>query len=261
MSEDKSTCAPEVRYREIKPGYRVGDDGSVWSCLQSRCLPSGSRSLPGSRKRQLGGEWRELKPSNLASGHLHLWLGRGKSIYVHRLVLEAFIGPCPDGMECRHLDGDPGNNRLENLCWGTPQQNADDRILHGRSRDQNHSSKLTEADVREILALRQRGKFIGDIARWYNVTPVNIQAILYGRSWNHVTGIPKPPPPEERVQRKSLTPDQVHEILMLLKDGVSNNEIAVRFGVSSLTITHIKKGRTWKVLVERFNRAGEDTVR
>ena len=68
-------------------------------------------------------------------------------------------------------------------------------------------------------------------------------------------------PDQLRSWVNSLTPDQVHEILMLLKDGVSNNEIAVRFGVSSLTITHIKKGRTWKVLVERFNRAGEDTVR
>ena len=39
---------------------------------------------------------------------------------VHRLVLEAFVGPCPEGMCCRHFpDRDPSNNKLENLSWGT----------------------------------------------------------------------------------------------------------------------------------------------
>ena len=51
--------------------------------------------------------------------------------FVHRVVLEAFVGPRPEGMECRHLDGNPLNNRLENLCWGTPSENAWDRVHHG----------------------------------------------------------------------------------------------------------------------------------
>lgn len=63
-------------------------------------------------------------------GHIAAGITR-KTRYFHRLVLEAFIGPCPEGMECRHLDGDAGNNRLENLAWGTPIENGEDKVRHG----------------------------------------------------------------------------------------------------------------------------------
>ncbi len=47
---------------------------------------------------------------------------------LHRLICEAFHGPCPEGQECRHLDGDPSNNRPENLVALTKQQH---HKLHG----------------------------------------------------------------------------------------------------------------------------------
>jgi len=50
---------------------------------------------------------------------------------VHQLVLEAFVGPCPPGMEVRHLNGDAGDNRLENLRYGTRSENMLDRVTHG----------------------------------------------------------------------------------------------------------------------------------
>ncbi|MES5383891.1 NUMOD4 motif-containing HNH endonuclease [Mycolicibacterium conceptionense] len=50
---------------------------------------------------------------------------------VGRLVLAAFVGPCPDGMECCHNDGDAGNNRLENLRWDTHSANVLDCVKHG----------------------------------------------------------------------------------------------------------------------------------
>ena len=46
--------------------------------------------------------------------------------YIHRLVLESFVGPCPDGMETRHLDGNRENNHFQNLCWGTHSENMKD---------------------------------------------------------------------------------------------------------------------------------------
>jgi hypothetical protein len=49
----------------------------------------------------------------------------------HRLVLEAFVGPCPPGHECAHGDGNPGNPRLTNLRWATPTENHADKKLHG----------------------------------------------------------------------------------------------------------------------------------
>ena len=55
--------------------------------------------------------------------------------YVHELVLEAFDRPRPEPhFQVRHLDGNPRNNRLTNLAWGTPAENAQDKIRHGTSR-------------------------------------------------------------------------------------------------------------------------------
>ena len=88
-----------------------------------------------------------LKPGTYRSGHKHVTFTRvtdaGKdreTFQVHRLVMLAFVGPCPEGMQVRHLDGDPANNRLPNLAFGTPVENARDRDeIHGR----NYRSNLT----------------------------------------------------------------------------------------------------------------------
>ena len=50
---------------------------------------------------------------------------------VHVLVLSTFVGPRPDGMEVRHLDGNSLNNSLENLAWGTHKENTQDAFVHG----------------------------------------------------------------------------------------------------------------------------------
>lgn len=66
--------------------------------------------------------------------------GATKRQWVHRLVLSAFTGPCPPGMECCHNDGDPSNNRPENLRWDTRSSNARDKRVHGT--DPNASRTL-----------------------------------------------------------------------------------------------------------------------
>ncbi len=75
-----------------------------------------------------------LKPAPERAGHLKvsLWrYGSGSSRWVHRLVAEAFLGPCPDGQEVRHLDGIPANNKISNLVYGTRTENILDAIRHG----------------------------------------------------------------------------------------------------------------------------------
>lgn len=61
-------------------------------------------------------------------------IARRRSYLVHRLVGEAFLGPQPHGMHTRHLDGDPTNNRLTNLAYGTPAENAADTKRHALER-------------------------------------------------------------------------------------------------------------------------------
>ena len=101
--------------------------------------------------------------------------------YAHRLVLEAFVGPCPDGHEGRHLDDDGMNCRLGNLAWGTRRQNAEDRRRNGAYRAGSGSAhKLTEGQVRTI---RSAEGSHASVAARYGVTPEQISNIRRGKSW------------------------------------------------------------------------------
>ena len=74
---------------------------------------------------------RVLRPGPSNFGHLSVVLGKNNTQFVHKLVLLAFVGPAPNKHECRHLNGDPADNRLENLCWGTRHENIMDSVRHG----------------------------------------------------------------------------------------------------------------------------------
>lgn len=68
------------------------------------------------------------------TGYVYVRLNRnnvGKGKLVHRLVLEAFVGPAPEGMECCHNDDKKGNNHLSNLRWDTKSENQLDRVRNG----------------------------------------------------------------------------------------------------------------------------------
>lgn len=57
--------------------------------------------------------------------------GRARSFKVHRLVLEAFTGPAPEGHEACHNNGNRGDARLVNLRWDDHSSNMRDRRRHG----------------------------------------------------------------------------------------------------------------------------------
>lgn len=113
---------PVVGYEGL---YEVSDLGNIRSLDRVTQTPSGGQ------RRYYG---KLLKPAVLRKGHLMVFLyrsGQSKPTLVHRAVLTAFIGECPDGMECCHRNDDPQNNRLENLYWGTRSQNQLDRARNG----------------------------------------------------------------------------------------------------------------------------------
>lgn len=67
-------------------------------------------------------------------GYVQYLLSNGKTkLYrtAHSLVAQEFIGPRPHGLEVRHLNGNPSDNRVENLRYGTHQENAQDMLKHG----------------------------------------------------------------------------------------------------------------------------------
>ena len=100
-----------------------------------------------------------------------------KYVLVHRLVLEAFVGPCPQGMQTLHADDNPANNCLSNLSWGTPKRNHETIDRKGEA---NGRAKLTADDVREIRSSALSTK---ELAEAFNTTQKYIQNILRGVTW------------------------------------------------------------------------------
>ncbi|MFV2195998.1 NUMOD4 motif-containing HNH endonuclease [Nocardiopsis sp. LOL_012] len=72
-----------------------------------------------------------LTPWLNRNGYLRVALGRDGHHYVHRLVAAAWLGPCPEGQQTRHLDGDKLNNRAPNLAYGSNSDNLLDSVRHG----------------------------------------------------------------------------------------------------------------------------------
>ncbi len=171
-----------VKYRPVTGflGYRVGDDGSVWSCWKR----------VGFGKVAMSSTWRRKSISINKSGRCIVMLSvkdKSYSRQVHRLVLTAFVGPCPPGMECCHEDGNPLNNRLSNLRWDTKEANGRDAARHGKNRgERNGQAVLTET---EVVALRRdyaEGMSRKELSMKYKLTVTGVDNVTHNRVWRHL---------------------------------------------------------------------------
>ena len=141
-----------------------------------------------------------MKPILAKTGYFVVGLKQSRHkipLVIHRLVLEAFVGLCPEGMECRHLDGNPKNNNLSNLRLGTRSENQQDSVSHGTKYSHfkigekinvgvnNPMAKLSEYEVRQIKKLKGT---LSQATRAYmfGVSPGAIQSIDDGRTWENV---------------------------------------------------------------------------
>lgn len=107
--------------------------------------------------------------------------------YLHRLICEAFHGPCPDGHVCRHLDGDKTNNSASNLAWGTQSQNNKDKAKHGTSPDgeRNPRAKLKSGDVLAMREMRlHTSASFKEIANLFNVSTMTAYRAVTRQSWS-----------------------------------------------------------------------------
>ncbi len=107
---------------------------------------------------------------------------------VHVMILLTFKGPRPEGKQTRHLDGNPLNNNLSNLVYGTHGENTDDRVLHGTNKPgaSNGNSKLSEEDVIKIRSYSSSGKSQRQIATIFSVSQTNVRDIIKKRIWKHI---------------------------------------------------------------------------
>ncbi len=110
--------------------------------------------------------------------------GRVRTVRIHTLVLEAFVGPRPDGLEACHANGDPADNRLTNLRWDTRVANCADRARHGRTRrgERHHNAVLSDQDVHEIRRRRAAGETGVSLAAEFGVSPAQISRVVHRKS-------------------------------------------------------------------------------
>lgn len=116
--------------------------------------------------------------------------GKIVKVYRHRLVAETFIGPCPDGFECRHLDGDKSNADISNLRWGSPKQNSEDKLRHGTHKEgaSHPGSKLSDESVIGMKERRTQGMAYNKIANEFGVSTMTAFRAIKGMSWRNVNG-------------------------------------------------------------------------
>ena len=154
--------------------YAVSDRGQVMSMNYARTgLPQVMRQA----------QRRGYRAVQLQTG------SEGKTLSVHSLVMLAFAGPRPKGMQVNHVNGIKHDNRLANLEYVTASENRKHsyRIGLASNAGENHSGhKLTDEIVRDIIVRLHNGESQASIARDVGVDPSNISHIKRGRLWTHV---------------------------------------------------------------------------
>lgn len=196
-----STKALEFADIPDYPGYRACNNGTIWSfCAIAKKSPVTWKQLkPNPRKR----DGRKRVPVKRADGTRRL-------AYVSNLVLEAFVGPRPDGMECCHWDGNCLNDELHNLRWDT--------------------------HVNNIADMKRQGRVIGRRLDGTRKSKKNLNKEF------------KPIIKPYRHSRAKLTESDVLVIRRRLAEGEVQKEIAKSFGVSSDTVMRIANNETWRYL-------------
>lgn len=170
------------------PGYSVSADGKVFS-----------------HRKRVGRGYvidtdyiRELEGHVGYKGYRSVGISVGRKVRVvrvHVLVADAFHGPRPEGLETRHLDGNPLNNAAENLKYGTALENYEDQVRHGTAAnltiyqqggESNPSAKLKDRQVPIIRELYRCGMSINELAALMDMSECAMSKLVRGHSWKNV---------------------------------------------------------------------------
>jgi len=133
-----------------------------------------------------------LKPRPHRQGYVETKLSRNsqnKVVMTHRLVMLAFVGEPPKGMEVNHKNGIKNDNRLENLEYVTRSENMIHRrdvLGKGNEGENSPNAKLKDSDIPQIRLLSKAGFTYTEIALRYGVHAVTISCVVRGKAWTHV---------------------------------------------------------------------------
>jgi hypothetical protein len=156
------------------PGTFASADGSLWSARRSAGKTGPPRRVGLYRDNK--GYYQAQIPQD----------GRRAVERVHRLIARAFLGECPPGNQVRHLDGNPANNNVSNLSYGTRLENREDAIRHGTCRigvfgERAAGARLSALDVAFIRAWMALGFRCLVVAQVFGISACYANQIACGR--------------------------------------------------------------------------------
>lgn len=189
--------------------------------------------------RNESGVFAEPKMNSL-NGYKRFWFD-GENQFVHQLMLEAFVGPRPPKADACHWNDIRDDNRIENLRWASHQENSMDACRNGRMlRGENNATSVFSMKVAsEIKRRHETGDSQESLALAYGFSRSTISRIVRGRINDE--GFLELAPPSYR----KLQPREVAEIRSLLaSEGITQQTIADRFGISRSSVRDIKSNRS-----------------
>ena len=147
------------------------------------------------KRHRMGALIEQFYPSHLLKsycgdkwGHQYVTIGvdnKALKIGVHRMVLLAFVGEPPSGCEGCHNNGDPSDNRPENLRWDTHFNNNQDRKNAGHyASGKNHPMAKLTPD--QVIAIRTRAVTKKEAMWKYGISNSQHHRIMKGESWSHL---------------------------------------------------------------------------
>lgn len=216
--------------------YEVSDQGRIRACERTYIRTNGRPYT--ARPKMIKPHW--------SDGYMRVRLNvpeKPKWHSVHKLVMEAFVGPRPEGLVIAHGDGDTSNNALSNLRYATNAENQQDRKRHGTWHDQTGGGALSEAQIITMRERRAAGERLESLATSYGVTPSYVTLICTGKAAAHIGGPILEPRSRSETNRK-LTDAQMTEIVRRRSEGEKIVALGKEFGVSHSRISKLYKEAT-----------------
>jgi len=222
------------------PGYEVSDQGRVRSYYKR--VGKGRGNGRGARWDIVDKPQRVLSGgTDKGSGYIRVILMRDGTQYgraVHALVLRAFVGPRPDGMEACHNDGHPANNRLDNLRYDTHSSNIHDSVRHGNRENCRAAAQALSDD--EAIAIRQNypenPRAFRIIGREYGVSPTLIRKLIHGITYTDVGG-----PRSPTLGRRTYTDETIAQIRADYRGGKAYRQLATEYDIDIGHLSRIIK--------------------
>lgn len=177
---------------QILQSHSPNLEGEVWLPLMSD--PAYSISNLGRIK---GLKGKLMRQSEDTKGYLRVQTAGDygyRQVRVSKAVLEAFVGPCPYGMQAAHLNGNKLDNRLDNLKWCTPEENEAHKVLHGTRTpfgELNPNARFCDVARTLIYALHiDHGMSMGKIGNLCGLSDSTINRIVHTHKQRVVTRRP-----------------------------------------------------------------------